>query len=332
MALAHSIRWILIFFVILITLASGAITWAYAVVVRPGPSVAERVLVIPRGAGVSRIAELLEREKIIASAFLFRAAVRTIDRGKLLRAGEFSFPGLLSTRGVIDLLHRGDTVVRRLTIAEGLTVQQVVAQLANTDGLTGPIISVPGEGALLPETYHFSYGDGRDALVGRMQSQMTAAIGEIWARRKPNLPLRDAGELLVLASIVEKETGVSAERAQIAGVFVNRLRRGMRLQSDPTVIYGLTRGRTILGRPLTRRDLQQPTPYNTYLNRGLPPAPISNPGRASLEAVANPAVTRDLYFVADGTGGHAFARTLAEHNRNVARWRAAKRKQQADRP
>lgn len=307
--------------------------WAYSIVVRPGPSPTEQVLVIPQGVGVRQIADILERENIVASALLFRLAVRTIDRGKVLRAGEYAFAGQISIRATIALLDSGKTVVRRLTIAEGLTSQQVLDQLTNTDGLTGPVISNLDEGALLPETYHFSHGDEREELIGRMQKQMAAALGQAWANRVPHLPLKNPTEMLILASIVEKETGLAVERPRIAGVFINRLRRGMRLQSDPTVVYGLTRGREVLGRPLTRRDLKRETPYNTYVISGLPPGPISNPGRASLEAVAKPTVTRDLYFVADGTGGHAFAATLKEHNRNVARWRAVKRKQQqSDRP
>ena len=186
----------------------------------------------------------------------------------------------------------------------------------------GPVTLTAGDGELLPETYHFSYGDSRDELVRRMQTAMRDAVNELWARRSSNLPFDTAKKAVILASIIEKETGRADERARVAGVFINRLRTGMRLQSDPTVVYAVTGGRTVLERPLMQKDLETVSAFNTYLNSGLPPSPIANPGRASLEAVANPSRTRDLFFVADGNGGHAFARTLTEHNQNVARWRA----------
>ncbi|MDA0239690.1 MAG: endolytic transglycosylase MltG, partial [Proteobacteria bacterium] len=205
MLLLRSIRWFLLFLLVLVVGLGGAVGWAYSVIVRPGPSLTERVLVIPRGVGVRQIADILERQKIVESAFLFRLAVRTTERGKILQAGEYAFAAQISMRETIALLDSGKTVVRRLTIAEGLTSQQVLTQLANTDGLTGPIVSTPGEGELLPETYHFSHGDGRGQLVGRMRIQMTVALEKAWAARAPDLPLRNPTELLVLASIVEKE-------------------------------------------------------------------------------------------------------------------------------
>ncbi len=199
--------------------------------------------------------------------------------------------------------------------------------VAAAEGLSGETGPVPPEGSLLPETYHYSWNDDRAALVERMQTGMEVVLAELWPERAEGLPINTPEEAVILASIVEKETGVAEERPLVASVFVNRLKRGMRLQSDPTVVYGLTNGQRPLGRTLTFRDLDRPSPYNTYTNGGLPPGPIANPGRAALEAVLHPAESRYLYFVADGTGGHAFAKTLVEHNRNVAKWRKIQRQQ-----
>jgi UPF0755 protein len=230
---------------------------------------------------------------------------------------------------VLDKLVAGDVVLRQVTIPEGLTTAQVLDLLAGVDGLEGTISMPPSEGSLLPETYDYTLGDTREMLIERMRKGMDSLIAELWPKRAAELPLKSPEEAVILASIVEKETGIPAERPRVAAVFVNRLKRGMPLQSDPTVIYGLTRGKVasvangegILGRKLIRADLDLDNPYNTYRILGLPPGPIANPGRASLEAVLNPPATTELYFVADGTGGHAFASTLEEHNRNVARWR-----------
>jgi UPF0755 protein len=218
-------------------------------------------------------------------------------------------------------MQSGRTVVRRVTIPEGLTVKQVLALLVATEGLDGQVVRVPAEGRLLPETYHFSWGDSRQGMVDRMGEAMREAIARAWAGRSAPPVVKTAEEALVLASIVEKETGIAAERPRIAAVFLNRLRANMKLQSDPTVIYGLSRGEGALGRALARADLEADQAFNTYTRGGLPPTPIANPGRAALEAVLNPAFSDELYFVADGSGGHAFAKTLEEHNRNVARWR-----------
>ena len=329
MALARTFRWFILTLILLVIIAGAVAGWGYAGMVRPGPLVTDRTIIIPRGVGVQGIAALLAAERVVSSPALFRVAARTIGREKILRAGEFNFPRRVSLRNSIEILHKGETVVRRLTIAEGLTSREILAQLERTDGLTGRIAQPPAEGALLPETYHFSYGDGRPELLARMRAGRHRLLQQLWSERAPQLPLSTPEEAVILASIIEKETARADERPRIAGVFINRLRRGMRLQSDPTVVYGLTEGRSALGRPLTRRDLKSVTPYNTYVIPGLPPTPISNPGRASLEAVLNPAVTGDLYFVADGAGGHAFAQTLAEHNRNVANWRKRRRQQRA---
>ncbi len=298
----------------------GALAWGHARFVAPGPLVADANLVIPRGAGLAAIATLLHDNGIVDHPAVFRVAARLRGADQNLRAGEFRFPAAVSVEEALDILRSGEAVVRRFTVPEGLTTRQVLDLLGRVEGLTGDPPETLPEGVLLPETYHFSHGDGRDAILARMRGAMDKVVSDAWAARDPGVPLASPGEALILASIVEKETGLAAERPRVAAVFVNRLRKGMRLQSDPTVAYGLSPG-VPLGRPLTRKDLRSDTPYNTYVIDRLPPAPICNPGRASIEAVLHPAPTTDLYFVADGTGGHVFARTLSEHNRNVARWR-----------
>jgi UPF0755 protein len=292
-----------------------------AFLVERGPSVTETVVVLPRGAGLDEITARLNAAGVIERPWLFRLAVRLQSQDRALKAGEYAFPAGATPASVINMLARGETVARRLTVAEGLTVAEVFRLLADTEGLSGELPDLPPEGSLLPETYFFALGDERAALVRRMQRGMRQLLDELWPARAAALPLADRQQALILASIVDKETGVAQERGAVAAVFHNRLRRGMRLQSDPTVIYGLTAGDGPLDRELTRIDWQHDSPYNTYRIYGLPPGPIGNPGRAALEAVLNPDDVDYLYFVADGSGGHAFGRTLAEHNRNVARWR-----------
>jgi UPF0755 protein len=214
-----------------------------------------------------------------------------------------------------------------MTIPEGLTSEQIVQRLLENDILSGNIREMPREGSLLPETYKFTRGMTREQIIQRMQQTQRRLLQEVWEHRSADLPLKTPEQLVTLASIVEKETGRPDERTRVASVFVNRLKQRMRLQSDPTIIYGLVGGKGTLGRPIMRSEIDQPTPYNTYVIDGLPPGPIANPGRASLEATANPARTKELFFVADGTGGHAFAETLDQHNRNVARLRAFEREQ-----
>jgi len=286
-----------------------------------GPLSEEVTLVVPRGAGLVAIGDQLAEAGVVSDARIFVLGVRLFAEPTALQAGEYAFAPGSSMEEVAALIASGRTVVHRLTVPEGLTSAEIVALLEAAEALDGAVGEVPPEGSLLPETYHFHRGDSRAEVLERMRESMETALQEIWEARAGNLPLSSPEEVVTLASIVEKETGVDGERSLVAGVFVNRLNRGMPLQSDPTVVFGITQGKAPLGRPLTRKDLAQPTPYNTYQISGLPPGPIANPGRAALEAVVNPAETEYLYFVAAGNGGHAFAKTLAEHNRNVAKWR-----------
>lgn len=296
--------------------------YLYTQFMKPGPLAADTVAVVPRGAGIDAIARVLKSGGVIDDELIFGIGARTLGREKPLLAGEYEFPKGASAREAMEILQSGKTVVRRLTIPEGLTTAEILERLVNTEGLFGAVTIRPADGELLPETYHFSYGDQRNDMVRRMQAAMRETLDELWKRRSPDLPYETARALVTMASIVEKETARADERQRVAGVFVNRLKIGMRLQSDPTVVYAITAGKTSFDRALSRADLETASPYNTYMTGGLPPGPIANPGRASLEAALKPADTGDLYFVADGKGGHAFARTLAEHNRNVARWRA----------
>jgi len=312
-------------FSLLAVLALGAVAaavWFDHMAAAPGPLADETTVFIPRGTGVQDIAAILESDGVVDDAFLMVLRVRWRGDGRDLKAGEYAFAPAMSLDQVLDDLAEGRTVVHRLGVPEGLTSAQVAELINAADDLAGDPVEVPEEGALLPETYHFELGDTRADMVARMAAAMSGTLDELWAARDPDLVLATPEEAVVLASIVEKETGVAGERAHIAGVFYNRLARGMMLQSDPTVIYALTGGTEELGRTLTRKDLDVDDPYNTYRNTGLPPGPIANPGLDALVAVLHPLETDDLYFVADGTGGHAFAETLAGHNENVAAYRS----------
>ncbi len=286
-----------------------------------GPLIETRNVIIPQGDSLTSIATRLEREGIIADAYVFLAGVSVAQASNQLKAGEYLFQEGVSMREVLRKLTEGKSILHGITFPEGRTSRQIVEILRADPILIGDIAEIPPEGSMLPETYKFSRGDNRQSIIDRMRQARDRELARVWATRDTSLPLQSPGELVTLASIVEKETGRADERPQVAAVFVNRLRRGMRLQSDPTIIYGIVGGLGTLGRPIRQSELDAVTPYNTSKIDGLPPTPIANPGIAALEATANPSKTNYLFFVADGTGGHAFAVTLAEHQRNVARWR-----------
>jgi UPF0755 protein len=287
-----------------------------------GPLPADRVVNIPRGSGMRDIADILSREGVIDQPWLFIGGVLVLKAREDLKAGEYEFKARSSMRDVVATIVEGKVVAHQVSIPEGLTSEQIVARLLQDNVLAGDIKQIPREGSLLPDTYNFARGITREQMVQRMQQAEQHLLHEIWEHRAPDLPLKTPDQLVVLASLVEKETGKPEERTRVAAVFVNRLKQRMRLQSDPTIIYGLVGGKGTLGRPIMKSEIEQPTPYNTYIIDGLPPGPIANPGRASLEAAANPARTRELYFVADGTGGHAFAETYEQHQKNVTRLRS----------
>ena len=289
----------------------------------PGPKApqgASTTVELPSGAGVAEIAADLRRGGVIGSNTAFVLAAELTGAAHKLKAGEYAFPSRASLHSVISAIAEGRVVRHFVTIPEGVTSQTVMETLMRADFLTG-VVAAPAEGAVLPETYEARRGDDRSAVLRRMMDARDRILAQLWAERRADLPYKTPEEAVTLASIVEKETAKPDERPRIAAVFLNRLKIGMRLESDPTVIYGLTGGKP-LGHGLRVSELASPTPYNTYVIAGLPPTPIGNPGRASLAAALDPANTGDLYFVADGTGGHVFATTLAEHQQNVAKWRA----------
>lgn len=314
-------------FVILLGGAAAYAVWSYDA---PGPLPADNVVLVPRGS-LDQVADTLVQESVVGSAFALRAAA-IITRGQgAVRAGELEFPAAASLRQVLAVLRTARPVQHRLTIPEGLTAAQVALLIERAPALEGDQ-ALPEEGRLLPETYAYERGTPRASLVERGRVAMDRALERNWAARSPAVPLDTARDALILASIVERETAKPDERPRVAAVFLNRLRRRMKLQSDPTVVYGASGGTGVLEHSLTRAELERPDPYNTYRINGLPPGPISMPGLGSLRAVTQPAQTDDLFFVADGSGGHVFARTLEEHQRNVAHWRGVERARQTAAP
>lgn len=298
----------------------------------PGPSTVTTNFMVRPNTGVAEIASQLERRGLISDQRIFRLGVRAYDHEGRLKAGEYEIKAHASMRDIMELLESGKSVLASLTIPEGLTVEQAFQRIAEHEALVGDMpAEIPPEGSLIADTQRFTRGATRQQIIDKMLADQKRLVESIWNRRVSGLPLADINEFVTLASIVEKETGVADERSRVAAVFINRLNKGMRLQSDPTILYGLFGGKgRPADRPIYQSDIDKPTPYNTYVIDGLPPGPIANPGRESLEAVANPSKTDDLYFVADGTGGHVFATTLEEHNENVARWRAIRKKQAAE--
>ncbi len=325
--------------IVLLTMAAagGLSLLLYHHLERPGPLEVSRTVTIPKGEGAGEIGERLEREGIISSSFAFKTVIlshrirRWFGSGKSreLKAGEYEFKKNASMREVLDTIAEGKSVLSRLTIPEGLTSRQIVERLREDENLAGEIAEIPPEGTLLPDTYSFSKGMPRQELLTRMRIEQERLIAKIWEKRQPGLPVDSAGRAIILASIVEKETGRPDERDRVAAVFVNRLRKRMRLQSDPTIIYGIAPGQGSLGRPITRDDIDGKTAYNTYQIDGLPPTPISNPGRSAIEATLNPAKTNDLYFVAAGDGGHTFSEKYEDHRAAVAAWRKTEKENRA---
>lgn len=317
--------------VIFLTLAGGAaIYFGAREFEEPGPLQTTDTVLVRPNTSVAEIATQLERLNMVSDARIFRLGVRAFGSDSTLKAGEYEVRSGASMRDIMELMQSGKSVQHALTIPEGMTVWQAFKRIAATEELSGEMpAELPPEGSLAADTLRFTRGMERQAIVDKLMADQRALVQSIWERRDPDLPIKDIGEFVTLASIVEKETGRADERPRVASVFVNRLRRGMRLQSDPTILYGLFGGQGKPDdRPIYRSDIDKPTPYNTYTIDGLPPGPIANPGRAALEAVANPSETKDLYFVADGTGGHVFAETLEEHNANVARYRKFLREQE----
>ncbi|MFY9287631.1 MAG: endolytic transglycosylase MltG [Alphaproteobacteria bacterium] len=281
-----------------------------------------KTLIIPHGTSIREIAALLHNDNVISSPLAFRIGTKIISHDQL-KAGEYEFTPGQTTADIVLMMHEGRSVVHMLTIAEGLTSAEIIKNLKDLPQFTGEV-AIPPDGSLLPETYQYTYGDSRSSIVARMQKSMQDLLATLWTQRDPSLPIKTPEEAVVMASIIEKETGIGTERARIAGVFYNRLRKNMRLQSDPTVIYAITQSKGPMTRDLIRDDLTFASPYNTYASDGLPPQPICNPGKAALQAALHPEQNDFIYFVADGTGGHAFARDLAEHNQNVIRWNQIK--------
>jgi len=297
----------------------------------PGPLQQDKIVNIPQRSGMSDIADILQREGVIDdNRWAFIGSVFALKARSDLKPGEYAFTKNASLREVIGTIVEGKVVQHSITIPEGLTSEQIVARLTENDIFSGAIRTIPSEGSLLPETYKFPRGAQREQVIARMQQAQRRVLAEVWERRNVDIPLKSPEQLVTLASIVEKETGRPDERSRVAAVFINRLQKKMKLQSDPTIIYGLVGGKGTLGRPIKRSEIQQPSPYNTYVVDGLLPGPIANPGRATLEATPNPARTRDLFIVADGSGGHTFTETYDQHQKNVVRLRMLEKQIQND--
>jgi len=298
--------------------------YAFSVYQSPGPLTTNTNFIVRNGAGLNEIANRLESNNIISDQRIFRWLTTTyLHDGETLRAGEYEIKASASMKDIMELLKSGKSILYSVTLPEGLTVRQIFNKLQADPVLEGDLPSaLPGEGSLRPDTYKFTRGTKRTEIIQQMAAAQDKLVEQIWDKRDPNLQLANKQDFVTLASIVEKETGLADERAHVASVFLNRLGKGMRLQSDPTIIYGLFGGEgKPSDRPIYQADLKKETPYNTYIIKCLPPTPSANPGKDALEAVANPWKSQDLYFVADGTGGHVFAATLEEHNANVKRWR-----------
>lgn len=311
--------------------AGGVFFYGKQKIEAPGPLQDEKIVNIPARAGMNDIAEILQREGVIDdNRWAFIGSVFALKARADLKPGEYAFQKQASLREVIGTIVEGKVVQHPVTIPEGLTSEQIIERLSENEIFSGTVREIPREGTLLPETYKFPRGTSREQVIQRLQQAQKRVLAEIWERRASDVPVKTSDQLVTLASIIEKETGKADERSRVAAVFANRLKQKMKLQSDPTIIYGLVGGKGTLGRPIKRSEIVQASPYNTYVIEGLPPGPIANPGRASLEAAANPARTRDLFFVADGNGGHSFTETYEQHQKNVARLRTMEKQIQND--
>lgn len=322
---------VFVYFLVLILVVGvmgGSVLSTYRQFVEEGPLTQRTEIVIEAGRSLRKIAKQLYREGIISSPSVFEIGARASGSAFSIKAGEYSIPERASAKTVLSILTSGNTYIRRLIVPEGLTSHQIIALMEGKYGLMGEVKKEPKNGTLMPNTYYYSYGDTKEDLLKRMQNGMKRAIDELWEGRDKSLSFKTPHEAVIMASIVEKETARDSERGHIASVFHNRLKKGMKLQSDPTVIFALTNGVGELGRNLTYRDLRTENGYNTYVVAGLPIGPISNPGYATLKAVLHPHQTTDLYFVADGKGGHIFAKTYAEHEKNVTRYREVQKSRQ----
>jgi UPF0755 protein len=318
--------------VLLLVMAGGAIYYFMYQFDRIGPLESASVIAIPKGEGVNAVAERLEREGAVRDARIFVLGSYVLGANSKLKAGEYEFKKGASIRQVIETLVEGKAILLKVSIPEGKTSYQIVQTLNAQEGLSGDVKEIPAEGTLMPDTYRYSRGMDRNELISRMQADLKKYVAKQWEQRASDIPFTTPEEVMIMASIVEKETGVAAERDRVAGVFVNRIRKKMRLQTDPTIIYYLTGGKGPLGRGITRSELDQRHGFNTYQVAGLPPTPICNPGRAAIDAVLNPAKTNDIFFVADGTGGHAFAATISDHQSNVKKWRQLEKDTKAKQP
>ena len=303
-------------------LLAAAAGWGIKYYNAPGPGEAPVTVIIPKGTGFTQITEMLATQGVIRYPGVFRVIGVVLEKSGHAQPGEYEFPAQVSPKTVLDWLAAGKTVIHRITIPEGWTTLQIMDYLQQNDKLEGQVSSDIQEGELLPETYHFSRGDQRSEIIARMRRGMRDVLNEYWEKRDPTVPFRTPQEALTMASIVEKETGIDSEYGTVASVYINRLRLGMLLQADPTVIYAVTRGKAALGRSITKADLKMESPYNTYVTVGLPPGPIANPGRKALQATLNPSKTDYIFFVANGSGGHNFSSSLEDHNKNVKEFRA----------